>query len=307
MIDNTKYKVKNLFKDSSFEDGFEVFPPTYNLDRSQSSWFWSYPCSKNTPSWWIKPHYSGPCLIADRFDTGNPYELTDKENTKRVLYDPEEKSLLMQIDARRIFKGRNKLEHYWPHLLIEQRNICDYESMPDGEEKRFYSANSDRVVVEYDIRLREYIPTTNPGDLDCCQFVCYIYLNLIGANFIYLGFNPFDNRGPYPFLWQQETGGANHIYSLTTEQVFGSIDSSFNAGGAVNVSDEWKHVEVDITPHIDRIIADANRDLIFGREVTRDEFYFSGTNMGYEVHGNISCTFEVKNFNLLSYIKKEEE
>ncbi len=305
MFDKSKYKVKRLFKDEHFENGFEIFPPTYNLDRTQKTAIWSLPCSKEAPSWWIVPHYSVHCLINDRLDTGNPYELTDKTHSKQVLYNPDEKSLLMKIDARKIFEGKNKLEHFWPHLLIEQRNICDYENMPEGEEKRFYSANTDKIVVEYDIRLLEYIPTTNPGDLDCCQFVCYVYLNLVGANFIYLGFSPFDNRGPMPFFWQCETGGDNHVYSLPTEDVFGGIENSFVAGGKINVSDEWKHIEVDITPHIDKIIADANRDLIFGRTVTRDEFYFSGTNMGYEVHGNISCTFEVKNFNIVSYIKKE--
>ncbi len=45
--------------------------------------------------------------------------------------------------------------------------------------------------------------------------------------------------------------------------------------------------------------------MIFDRKVTRNEFYFSGTNMGYEVHGNIAATFEVKNFNVTSYIKED--
>ena len=56
---------------------------------------------------------------------------------------------------------------------------------------------------------------------------------------------------------------------------------------------------------IDKIMEAANRDNIFGRPVTRDEFYFSGTNMGFENHCNISCTLEIKNYNsfLINLIK----
>ncbi|MBQ7399496.1 MAG: hypothetical protein IJW06_03420, partial [Clostridia bacterium] len=67
---------------------------------------------------------------------------------------------------------------------------------------------------------------------------------------------------------------------------------------------EWKHVEIDLTPHIDNIIEKANKELIFGEPVKREDFYFSGTNMGFEIHNNMSCTVEVKNYNLVSYIKK---
>ncbi len=305
MFDKSLYKSKRLFLDEHFENGFEVKPLAFDDERTLKGVHWSFPETKSLPYWWLVPHYSKCCLVEDRLDTGNPYELTDTAGSKRIVYNPKEKSLLMQLDARKVYGGKSKVERYWPHLLIEQRDNWDYIAMPEGENKRFYSANCDKTVVEYDIRLLEYIPTTNPDDLDACQFVCYVYLQLLGGRFIYLGFNPFDNRGPIEFLWKKETGGENFIYSLTTEQVFGSVENSFNAGGKINVSEEWKHIEVDITPHLDSIIEQANRDLIFGRKVTRDEFYFSGMNMGYETHGNISCTFEVKNFNVVSYIKKD--
>jgi len=29
--------------------------------------------------------------------------------------------------------------------------------------------------------------------------------------------------------------------------------------------------------------------------------------MGFEIYGNFSCTMEIKNYNLVSYIKKEDE
>ena len=213
----------------------------------------------------------------------------------------------MTLDARKVFQGKSKNYKYWPHLLVDQRNICDYKNMPEGDEKKFYSANADKIVVEFDMRILDYVPTENPEDTNACQFVGYAYLNLVDANWIYFGFNPFDNRGRIPFFFRKETGGNNHIYCLPTETVFGSLENSFCPEPYdVKVSQEWKHVEVDLTPHIDAIMEAANRDMIFGRPVSRDEFYFSGTNIGFEIYGNISCTVELKNYNIVSYIKKEQ-
>lgn len=305
MFDKSQYKVKRLFPDEGFENGFTVFPLTHDDDRSIPGVDWSFPESKNKPSWRLIQHYSLYCLVDEKKETGNPYELTDVGDSKRVLYNPEEKSLLLKLDASKVYKGKTTVEKFWPHLLIEQKHICDYKNMPEGDEKTFYSASSDRIAVEFDIRLTEYIPTTVPADKNVCQFVGYVYLNLVGANHIYFGFNPFDNRGPQELFWHIEAGGSNHIYIMTTEQVFGNLENSFcPVPYDVKVSDEWKHIEVDLTPHIEKILQKANEDLIFGRPVTRDEFYFSGTNLGFETHGNISCTFEIKNYNLVSYIKK---
>lgn len=305
MFDKSQYKVKRLFPDEGFENGFTVFPLTHDDDRSIPGVDWSFPESKNKPSWRLIQHYSRHCLLDERKDTGNPYELADAGDSKRVLYNPEDKSLLLKLDASKVYKGKTTVEKFWPHLLIEQKHICDYKNMPEGDEKTFYSASSDRIAVEFDIRLTEYIPTTVPADKNVCQFVGYVYLNLVGANHIYFGFNPFDNRGPQELFWHIEAGGSNHIYIMTTEQVFGNLENSFcPVPYDVKVSDEWKHIEVDLTPHIEKILQKANEDLIFGRPVSRDEFYFSGTNVGFEIHGNISCTFEIKNYNLVSYIKK---
>ena len=305
MFDKSQYKVKRLFPDEGFENGFTVIPLPHDDDRSIPGVDWSFPESKNKPSWRLIQHYSLYCLLDERKDTGNPYELTDVGDSKRVLYNPEDKSLLLKLDARKVYKGKTTVEKFWPHLLIEQKHICDYKNMTEGDEKTFYSASSDRIAVEFDIRLTEYIPTTVPADKNVCQFVGYVYLNLVDANHIYFGFNPFDNRGPQDLFWHIEAGGSNHIYIMTTEQVFGNLENSFcPVPYDVKVSDEWKHIEVDLTPHIEKILQKANEDLVFGRPVTRDEFYFSGTNLGFETHGNISCTFEIKNYNLVSYIKK---
>ncbi len=306
MFDKSQYKVKRLFKDEGFENGFRVRHVHPDSEGNFGYTNRAFPESKNEPSWTILPLYSEYCLIEENKDVSNPYVLTDKGDSKVVSYNPEEKSLSLKLDASKVYKGRTKLEKFWPHLLIDQRDICDYKNMPEGDEKKFYSAASDRIFVEFDIRLTEYVPTTNPEGVNACQFVGYAYLNLVDANWIYFGYGPFDDRGPQKLYWKMEAGGSNHIYGLPTETVYGGdVENSFcPVPHDVKVSEQWKHVEVDLTPHIEKIIKKANDDMIFGRPVTRDEFYFSGTNMGFEIHGNISCTVEIKNYNLVSYIKK---
>lgn len=300
------YDVKRLFTDEGFENGFLVNRIMNGPDGYIPIGEWTYPTKKADPSWILIQWYSVHCLINERKDTGNPYEITDVENSKRVVYNPEEKSLKMSLNAKNCFKGKSKLEHFWPHLLIEQRHICDYKNMTDYEEKKFYSTEADKIFVEMDLRLTEYDPTTNPEDLDVCQFVAYVYLQLVDGNHIYIGFNPFDSRGMQEFFWMQEAGGDNFVYSLSTETVFGSKEKSFHKGDKINVSEEWKHIEVDLTPHIDNIIETANRDNIFGRHVSREDFYFSGTNVGFETHANTNCTFEIKNYNLITCFRKKK-
>ena len=104
MFDKSLYKAKRLFKDEHFENGFTVFPLTHDDDRSIPGVDWSFPDSKNKPSWRLIQHYSLYCLVDEKKETGNPYELTDVGDSKRVLYNPEEKSLLLKLDASKIYK-----------------------------------------------------------------------------------------------------------------------------------------------------------------------------------------------------------
>ena len=70
---------------------------------------------------------------------------------KELVYNPEEKSITFQLNGQNIYEGEHTVPRFWPHLLIEQRHICDYKNMPEGEEKRFYSANADKICVEMDV------------------------------------------------------------------------------------------------------------------------------------------------------------
>ena len=305
-FDKSQYKVKRLFHDEHFINGFNV--QHLKKDENGKVLFtpWQFPESNGKPEWLIFDFHSLYCLAVDRKDVGDPYVLTDIKDSKYVKYNPEDHSLVMKIDGSKIYDGGTEVPKSWPHLLIAQNRICDYKNMPEGDEKRFYSANSDKIMVEFDMRIPEFIPSKVKEGDQRCQFVAYAYLQHVEKNFIYYGYRPMITGGGTQYhFFNKETGGNNFIYSLGTETMYGSFENSFvDENGNVKVTNEWKHVEIDLTPHIDNIIEKANKELIFGEPVKREDFYFSGTNMGFEIHNNMSCTVEVKNYNLVSYIKK---
>ena len=94
------------------------------------------------------------------------------------------------------------------------------------------------------------------------------------------------------------------MYGIPQATVYGGIENSFNPEkGKAAIGTEWKHIRLDVTPHIERAIAWANRDNAFGTEVTLEDMYLSGANIGFEIHGNYDCTFEIKNYNMVAYHK----
>ena len=99
------------------------------------------------------------------------------------------------------------------------------------------------------------------------------------------------------------------MYCIPQETVFGGMENSFLDSKTVNdkttytpvPTDEWKTLRIDFTPHIDKVVDWANRDNVFGREIAKEDLYFGGVNIGFETHGNVDCTFEIRNFDLVSY------
>ena len=81
------------------------------------------------------------------------------------------------------------------------------------------------------------------------------------------------------------------------------MKNSFNNEPGKMLLNEWKNIRLDITPHLEQVVAWANRDNIFGLQVTRDDLYISGVNLGYEIHGNYDLTMEFKNMNMVAYNK----
>ena len=106
--------------------------------------------------------------------------------------------------------------------------------------------------------------------------------------------------------WMPDSAARMYMYGTPEAVVYDGIENSFTPERDTFVTgDEWKHVRVDLTSHIDRVVEWANRDKIFGADVTiaKEDFYFGGANIGFEIHGNFDATFEIKNFNLVSYSK----
>jgi hypothetical protein len=96
------------------------------------------------------------------------------------------------------------------------------------------------------------------------------------------------------------------MYGIPAAVVYGGIENSFTPEqGKVVTGEQWKHVRVDITEHLDRCIEWANRDNAFGVKVSREDMYFGGGNIGFEIHGNYDCTVEIKNVNIVSYNKAD--
>jgi hypothetical protein len=94
------------------------------------------------------------------------------------------------------------------------------------------------------------------------------------------------------------------MYKIPQSMVFGGVENSFvPRSGVVNVGEEWKHVRIDVTPHIEQAVEWANRDNIFGVPVTVEDMYFEGANIGFETWGNYDYTVEFKNFNMIAYNK----
>ena len=300
------YTEARLFKDEGWDFGFIV----NKQDQSGVAGEWRYN-NILKPLWSIGPWWTNNCLIEQRLMDGDKYKLADKDGVKELKYNPDEKSLSFKLDASKVYNGRaakGVSEELWPHLLIEQ-NIGDVYKELNGDDKVRYSADADKIYMEMDIRMTDFKDTTNPDGVNAVQFLSYYYLALkdVPGKMVWFGANLFDSRGAglERTNWQLDTASSSMIYSISTADVFGGAENSFFVDGAVaEPSEEWKHVRVDITPHIERCIAIANKDMTFGKEVSVEDFYFKGCNVGFEIHGNYDCTFEIKNFNLVSYNKK---
>ncbi len=300
------YKATRMFKDEAWEYGFEV----NKQDQSGVAGEWRY-YNRLKPLWQIGPWWTGNCLIEQRLMDGDEFKLADKDGIKELRYNPEEKSLSFKLDASKVYNGRaakNTNEELWPHLLIEQEVGDIYKNLSDDDKVRF-DANADKIYLEMDIRMTDFKDTTNPDGVNAVQFLSYYYLALkdVPGKMIWFGANLFDSRGAglEKTNWQQDTASSYMIYSISTADVYGGAENSFFVDGkVVEPSEEWKHIRIDITPHIERCISIANKDMTFGKEVTMDDFYFKGCNVGFEIHGNYDCTFEIKNFNLVSYNEK---
>lgn len=295
------YENKELFGDADFSDGFSVVSQETDNGEAKILGNFTYSGSENNPSWMIAQWNSGPCLWTDAAES-DEFTLTDGK-TKWVTYNGEEKSVSLRLNASEVYNGQPAGESNWPHLLLEQSPLTDYNNLSE-KEKAFYKLENNRLVLNLKIRINDFKETTNKEGINAVQFLSYFYLkDTDGHNFIWFGVDLFDSRGYNDTYWAKDSVSNNMIYTVSTKETYGCFSDGLLKNGKPYVSDEWVNVSVDLTPHILQCIENANKDNIFGEKVSLSDFYIGGTNIGFEIHGNYDCTVEIKDFNITSYIK----
>ena len=296
------YEAKQLLNDVSFEKGFGVISQQTENGAGMKLGDFKYNENTEEPCWTIAQWNSGKCLWNDRIES-DKHTITDGL-TKTVTYNPVDSSVSMRLNGANVYNGEAADYESWPHLLLEQSPICDYGTLRE-EDKGFYNCSADRVVLSLDIRIKDFVDTTNKDGVNAVQFLTYFYLKSTDNNkFIWFGADLFDSRGYNDTYWALDEGSGQMIYCLSTKDTYALKSRSLYRNGKPYVSDQWVHIETELKPHIENAIKKANQSDTFGQEVSVDDFYIGGTNIGFEIHGNYDCTIEIKNFRLTSYNKR---
>ena len=318
------YTATRLMQDEHFQRGFYVQQVEQKtIDREQRKWQ-DYCETDEKPLWSIGPWWIGtgegmtPVDLWDDRDTStDKYTITDKYGINTVKYNPEENSIIMRQNVANMYKGKPHYrddkatpdvneENYtwWPHLLLEQS-----VSMAPVDKVR-NSAAADKTFFEIDIKMNDFKPTTNLEGTNSPSFLIYYYLvtDKAPGQRIWFGIKVFAGENGYDTVtasWSPDSAAHQYMYGIPQAVIFDGVENSFNPSKGVVVAnpDEWKHVRLDVTPHIERAVEWANRDNIFGVEVSVEDMYWNGVNIGFETHGNYDYEFEFKNFNMVSYNK----
>ena len=300
------YTSTRLMQDTGWENGFYVKHfEQKSVDLEQR--IWNPAGGEAKPVWDIGPWWSGIDLWENRVE-GDKYVLADSKGVNTLIYNPEEKSISMRLNATKIYEGKPhdpNTYKWWPHLLLDQ----GYQSFAFDKVKN--SINVDRMYIELDIRVTDFKNTTNLEGSNVCTYLAYFYL-LSDKNpsaKIWYGINLFSGTKASTSTtpgWSPDSAAHMYMYGIPSAVVYGGAENSFTPeNGKVVTGTEWKHVRVDITDHLDRCIEWANRDGAYGTgvKVSKEDMYFGGGNIGFEVHGNYDCTVEIKNVDIVSYKK----
>ena len=306
------YTARRIFPDETFENGFVV---TSVGDREAKTGtgkdvgVWNYNDSKEAPSWEIGPYWTDACLIADRDTTTDKYTLADNQGIKRITYNPETKSVTTFLDATKIFKGEECADGaMWPHILyVYDHYKHTYKNVP-AEMKPHLELKADKIYAEIDIKVNQfehYEVGTGRHDTEFPAYFYFAHKDFPGVH-QYFGLNLFvSNTDNYKFNWSKDSQSSKRIYKIPQSDVYGTKANSLCPEKNTAVTGEWRHVRIDITPHIENFIRLCNEDNTYGKPVTMEDFWISGVNIGFEIWDNYKAEIEFKNFNLICYDKKE--
>ena len=300
------YTATRLLRDEGFERGFYISRIKNTASSLEKGLFRDYVETNDMPLWNISPHWARFDLVDDRDTSTDKYTVKDKHDVNTIIYNPEENSITMRVNTYPIYEGKPHIAgeyEWWPHLLISQdSSIC-----PIDKERN--SAAADRMFIEADIRLLDFKDTTIKDGETSANFMSYFYLRTDKApgQLIWFGINFFNGPrtdGGTKCGWSPDSAAHQYMYKMSQGIVFGGVENSFvPENGVVLTGQEWKHIRIDVTPHIEQAVEWANRDNAFGVPVTVEDMYFEGVNIGYETWGNYDYTLEFKNFNMVSYNK----
>lgn len=320
------YTSKQIINDNTFQNGFNIAcnekPGTtvhcgnWNPTDSSKKSVWQL------SQWGTFNSYvdrSGmQCLWEDRLNTPNNI-LTNGIN--RVEYVPERKSLILTMNTYDYFNGHGHTDNSsWPHLLIEQSIISrDTFFNLDDEDQLYYSLAADKMILELDLRLTNFSHEPLEG-INACQLVSFYYVtSQRDSGFIWFGMGLFDDRGydqspgPNDNRFMMDYGTGNYMYGIPQADTYNNTLETgrydfFNADfSAVEASDTWMHISMDIKPYLLDMASKTMKGSeynIYKNTKELKDLFISGLNLGYEVHGTYDVTFEIANYSLTGYVKK---
>ena len=297
------YTATELLRDTEFKNGFTVH------GRERLGEFRDYCENDEKPLWKIMPLHTYIDPIESRDMTTDKYTFTDTDGVHTIKYNPEEKSLLFRLNAVNNYKGQphdRATYKWWPHLLINQPH-ADFPM----ELRKITGAGADKFFLNIDVRVLDYKDTINREGANSLTFPIFFYLLCDEApnRKIWFGGCTMIHNDPKrgnEVHWAPDSAGHQFMYCVPMAELFGGMENSFTPERFIyKTGEEWKHIFFDLTPHLDQAIEWANRDNAFGVKVSRENMYFAGGNIGFEIHGNYDCTVEIKNFNLISYRKAQ--
>ena len=310
------YNLKGkLVEDSSFENGFDVYTSgnrETKLGKNVLEGVWQYNQTEAKPNWRVGAWWTDYNFLENRDETTDKYTLADKQGIKSVTVKPEENSIIMRLDSQKLLGGKGQVDgEMWPHLLIEQINFDEkWANVPD-DKKELLDLGADKVFVEMDVKINDFkdLDTAHKSEdfKSIAQYNVYLYVSIkdIPGYRTYFGVNPFDNRGLKKTINFWKDGFSSYmIYTIPTADIFGGAENAFNnEDGTVDIG-EWKNIKFDITPYLEDLAAKLTKENTLGRSISRDEFWLSGLNVGFEVWGNYQIEVEAKNINVVCYDKK---
>lgn len=302
------YTSRTIFDDITYENGFYVRKPA---DDRGVIGKWQYNEGSDEPLYYLCPWWTESDFILSGEDK---YTLKDSNGSKVVTYNPEEKSITMTLDATKVFEGEPYMKgQMWPHILVETDPTDSDYSKLTYEEKVRYDAGADKIYAEMDVRVLSYedFDQANKnveGGASALQFLTYFYFahkEIPGLHSYFCLLN-YDNRGQLlnDIGWHKDSQSVQMIYNIPMDEIYGSEENAiYQRDGSLPIG-EWKHIRIDITPHVENLVNLLNKEDTLKRTVTRDDLWISGMNIGFEIWGNYKSTFEYKNVQIICYDKK---